>query len=154
MKTLAVISGGFKRNVKIWVLHVAPSRQLKSRTTNEQMHLFPKKKTEYVGSDFTIHGLIRSYETGKALDKKCLLINDPTLLLDSKADRTKARLVDAFAELASEGRYIYSDYQKTHEIKAQFSLIANITPDSYFRNRKKLLGNTFRERCSVAYTTC
>ena len=80
-----------------------------------------------------------------------MLINDLTLLLDSKADRTKARLVDAFAELASEGRYIYSDYQKTHEIKAQFSLIANITPDSYFRNRKKLLGNTFRERCLVAY---
>jgi hypothetical protein len=71
--------------------------------------------------------------------------------LDSKADRTKARLVDAFAELASEGRYIYSDYQTTREIKARFGLIANITPDSYFRNRRKLLGNTFTERCLVVY---
>lgn len=151
LKTLAVISSTFKKKQKLWVLHVAPSRQLKSQTTNEQMHLFPKRKTEYVGSDFTIHGLIRNYETGKALDKKCLLINDLTLLLDSKADRTKARLVDAFAELASEGRYIYSDFQRTYELKARFSLIANITPDSYFRNRKKLLGNTFTERCLVVY---
>jgi len=151
LKTLAVISSTFKKNQKLWILHVAPSRQLKSQTTNEQMRLFPKRKTVYVGSDFTIHGLIRNYETGKALDKKCLLINDLTLLLDSKADRTKARLVDAFAELASEGRYIYSDFQRTYELKARFSLIANITPDSYFRNRKKLLGNTFTERCLVVY---
>ncbi|MCJ7425183.1 hypothetical protein MUP01_13085 [Candidatus Bathyarchaeota archaeon] len=72
------------------------------------MKLFPKNKIEYVGSDFTIHGLVKQSENGKKLDKKCVLINDLTLLLDSKADRTKARLVDAFAELASEGRYIYS----------------------------------------------
>jgi len=50
---------------------------------------------------------------------------------------------------ASEGLYIYSDFRGTNEVKASFSLIANITPDSYFRNRKKLLGNTFTERCAV-----
>jgi len=151
LKTLAVISSAFKRNWKLWVLHVAPSRQLKSQTTNEQMNLFPKRRIEYLGSDFTIHGLIREREQGRKLDKKCILINDLTLLLESKANRTKARLVDAFAELASEGRYIYSDFRKRHEINASFSLIANTTPDSYLRNRKKLLGSTFTERCLVAY---
>ena len=36
-------------------------------------------------------------------------------------------MVDAFAEPASERRYIYSDYRITHEIMAGFSFIANIT---------------------------
>jgi hypothetical protein len=91
------------------------------------------------------------YDEGKKLNNKCLLINDLTLLLNSKADRTRSRLIDALSELASEGRYIYSDFQGTREVKASFSLIANTTPESYFRNRKKLLGNTFTERCIVAY---
>jgi len=151
LKTLAVISSNFKKNTKLWILHVAPSRQLKSQTTNEQIKLFPRRRIEYAGSDFTMHGLIEKYNSGKSINNKCLLINDLTLLLNSKAERTRSRLVEAFAELASEGRYIYSDFQRNYEVKASFSLIANITPDSYFRNRRKLLGNTFIERCMVVY---
>jgi hypothetical protein len=149
LKTLAVVSSTFKNNVKIWVLHIAPSRQLKSKTSEEQMLIFPKKRIVNVGSDFTIHGLIRDY--GDDIDSKCLLINDLTLLLASKASRTKARLIDALSELASEGRYTYLDYQKTMTIAAKFSLIANITPTSFLYNRRGLLDNTFVERCLTVY---
>jgi hypothetical protein len=124
---------------------------LKTQTTQEQTRIFPKDRLVYVGSDFTIHGIIRDYESGRKIDKKCLLINDMTLLLASKAKQTRSRLIDAFSELASEGRYIYRDFQQTHEVKARFSLIANITPHSFLVNRKQLLGNTFIERCLVVY---
>jgi hypothetical protein len=146
-----VISSTFKKYGKLWILNVAPSRHLKTQTTQEQTQLFSKDKLVYVGSDFTIHGLIRDYESGRKIDGKCLLINDMTLLLASKAKQTRSRLIDAFSELASEGRYIYSDFQHTYEIKARFSLIANITPHSFMVNRKQLLGNTFIERCLVVY---
>jgi hypothetical protein len=151
LKTLATISSMFKKNVKLWVLNVAPSRHLKTQTTQEQMQLFSKDKLVYVGSDFTIHGLIRDYDSGRKIDGRCLLINDMTLLLASKAKQTRSRLIDAFSELASEGRYIYRDFQQSHEVKARFSLIANITPHSFQVNRKQLLGNTFIERCLVVY---
>ncbi len=149
LKTLAVISSTFKDNVKLWILHVAPSRQLKSRTSQELTKIFSKRKLVYAGSDFTIHGLIRDY--GNNLNNKCLLINDLTLLLASKATRTKARLIDALSELASEGHYIYSDSQRTLEMKAKFSLIANITPQSFLYNQRNLLDNTFANRCLKVY---
>ncbi len=63
----------------------------------------------------------------------------------------EARLIDALSELASEGHYKYSDWKDTFEIKARFSLIANITPQSFLYNQKMLLGNTFTERCIVAH---
>lgn len=151
LKTLAGISSTFQNNVKLWILNVAPSRHLKTQTTQEQTRIFPKNKLVYVGSDFTIHGLIRDYDSGRKIDKKCLLVNDMTLLLASKAKQTRSRLIDAFSELASEGRYVYSDFQHTHEVKALFSLIANITLHSFLVNRRQLLGNTFIERCLVVY---
>jgi hypothetical protein len=105
----------------------------------------------YLGSDFTIHGVIREYESGRKIDGKCLFINDMTLLLGSKAEQTRSRLIDALSELASEGRYIYRDFQRSYEVKARFSLIANITPHSFMVNRRQLLGNTFTERCLIVY---
>jgi hypothetical protein len=151
LKTLAVISSTFEENVRLWVLNVAPSRHLKTQTTQDQTRIFPKSKLVYVGSDFTIHGLIRDYDSGRKINRKCLLINDMTLLLASKAKQTRSRLIDAFSELASEGRYIYRDFQQSHEIKAHFSLIANITPHSFLVNKRNLLGNTFTERCLVVH---
>lgn len=150
-KTLAVISSDFKQNQKLWILNVAPSRHLKTQTTAEQQLIVQKSRLMYAGSDFTIHGLIRDYNSGRDIDGKCLLINDMTLLLASKAKQTRGRLIDALSELASEGRYIYSDFQHTYEVKARFSLIANITPHSFLVNRRQLLGNTFTERCLVLY---
>lgn len=114
-------------------------------------NVFSKDKLVYVGSDFTIHGIIRDYDSGRKINRRCMLINDMTLLLESKAKQTRSRLIDAFSELASEGRYIYRDFQRSHEVKARFSLIANITPLSFLMNRKHLLGNTFIERCLVVY---
>ena len=149
LKSLSVISSTFRDNVKIWVLHVAPSRQLKSKTSEEQTRIFTKKKLVYAGSDFTIHGLEKEY--GDKINNKCLMINDLTLLLASKATRTKSRLIDGLSELASEGLYIYSDWQGTKIIKARFSLIANITPTPYLRNRRTLLENTFANRCLIVY---
>jgi hypothetical protein len=151
LKTLAIISATSKKHVKIWVLDVAPSRHLKSQTSLGQSSVFSKNRLVYAGSDFTIHGMMRDYASGKKINEKCLVINDVTLLLASKAPRTKARLIDALSELASEGRYIYSDFQNSYEIKARFSLVANITSESYLRNRKILLGNTFTERCLVVH---
>ncbi|MEM3551030.1 MAG: hypothetical protein QXV01_08070 [Candidatus Bathyarchaeia archaeon] len=150
LKTLSVISSNFKDNAKLWVLHVAPSRQLKSQTSNEQAKIFPKKRLIYLGSDQTIHSIIKNY--GNTINGKCLLINDLTLLLSSKALRAKSRLINALSELYSEGIYTYSDFQQNLTLKAQFSLIANITPKSLFYNRKDTLGNTFLERCIVVYS--
>ena len=151
LKTLTVISSDFKKNWRLWVLNVAPSRHLKSKTNEEQSLVFGKRKLVYLGSDFTIHGLFRDFDSGRKLDRKCLFVNDTTLLLASKAKQAKSRLIDAFSELGSEGRYIYRDFQKSFEIKARFSLIANITPHSFIVNRERLLGNTFVERCLVVY---
>lgn len=151
LKTLSVISSHFKKNWRLWVLNVAPSRHLKSKTSEEQRAIFGRRKLVYLGSDFTIHGLFRDYDSGRKIDRKCLLVNDTTLLLASKAKQAKSRLIDAFSELGSEGRYIYRDFQKSFEIKATFSLIANITPHSFLVNRERRLGNTFVERCLVVY---
>jgi hypothetical protein len=151
LKTLAIITSDFKKNWRLWVLNVAPSRHLKSKTNEEQALLFGRRKLVYLGSDCTIHGLYRDYESGRKIDRKCLFVNDTTLLLASKAKQAKSRLIDAFSELGSEGRYIYRDFQKSFEIKAKFSLVANITPHSFMVNRERLLGNTIVERCLVVY---
>lgn len=151
LKSLAVISSGFKRNWKLWILNVAPSRHLKSLTTQEQAQIFSKDRLVEARSDFTIHSIHRKYEAGRKLNGKCLLINDMTLLLASKADRTRHRLIDALSELASEGIYEYSDFEKTLQIMARFSLVGNITWHSYLINKKDLLGNTFIERCLVVH---
>lgn len=151
LKTLAIVSSTFKKHWKLWILNVAPSRHLKSQTTLEQMRIFPKNRLVYAGSDFTIHSLQRIYASGRKINDRCLIINDVTLLLASKAPRTKARLIDALSELASEGHYKYSDWKDTLEIKARFSLVANITPQSFLYNQKMLLGNTFTERCLVVH---
>jgi hypothetical protein len=89
LKTLAVISSTFKKNAKLWILNVAPSRHLKTQTTQEQTHVFSEDKLVYVGSDFTIHGMNRDYDSGRKIDGKCVLNNDMTLLLASKAKQTR-----------------------------------------------------------------
>ncbi|MBS7631682.1 hypothetical protein KEJ47_08995 [Candidatus Bathyarchaeota archaeon] len=149
LKTCAVVSSQFKDNVRLWILNVAPSGQLKSHTSDEQENIFSKDRLIYAGSDFTIHSIEREFHGN--LDKKCVLVNDFALLLSSKAERTRQRLVNALAELYSEGVYIYSDFQKTLTIKGKFSLIANITPHMLNRNRNDLLGNTFLDRCLTVY---
>ena len=52
---------------------------------------------------------------------------------------------------SSEGEYHYGDFNNDFTIKARFALISNITPTSYLRNQRLLLGNTFTERCLVVY---
>lgn len=151
LKTLAIISSSFRKNWKLFALNVAPSRHLKSLTSLIQKEIFSKDRLVYVGSDFTIHGMAREYDSGKKLDGKCLINNDMTLLLASKAFRTKARLIGGLAELGSEGEYHYSDFDASRKITARFSLIANITPHSYAVNHEDLLENTFVNRCLVAY---
>lgn len=152
LKSISVVSASFKVNSKLWILHVAPSRHLKSTTSLAQKAIFASGRIVYAGSDFTIHSIRRDYDEGKKLNDRCLSINDLTLLLASKETRAKSRLIDGLAELFSEGRFIYSDFEKRFEIKARFSLIANITHQSYLMNRKSLLGNTFLERCLVVYS--
>jgi len=149
LKTLSVISSTFKENVIIWIITVAPSRQLKSKTSEIQKVIFKKNKLIYAGSDFTIHNLKKEYDS--KLNRKTLFINDLTLLFTTKETRAKSRLIDGLGELASEGLYRYGDFDKTFYIKGWFSLIANITPSSYLRNKATLLDNTFTQRCVVVY---
>jgi hypothetical protein len=151
LKSLAVISSSFTENVKLWIIHQAPSRHLKSQTSLEQARIFPSSKIVYAGSDFTIHGMAREFDNGKKLNNRCFSINDMTLLLASKAERTSHRLIDGLSELCSEGKYHYNDFGKDLDIRARFSFIANITPRSYWMNHDDLLANTFLDRCLIVF---
>lgn len=148
------------------VLCVAPTQQLKSRTSIELNQIFNPDSLIDLGSDFTIHGLIAKYnplnskemqnetdiEKKKSIiDKKTCLINDLTLLLASKEARSKQRLINALAEVMSEGHYIYSERLEYLELIARTNFIANMTDTSYHRNYEALVSNTFSERMLTVF---
>ena len=133
--------------IPLSILCIAPSGQFKSRTTIELTNIFSNKSIIDLGSDFTIHSLIDRFDSGKKCQNKTLSINDLTLLLSSKTQRTKERLVNAMAEVLSEGIYQYGERNKSDlYFKARINIIANITKNSYVQNKKNFLDNTFIER--------
>jgi hypothetical protein len=126
---------------------IAPSGQFKSRTSIEIMSIFQPSTYIDLGSDFTMHSLMEKFKGGKLCNNKSLLINDLTLLFSTKKRQTKDRLVNGLAEVLSEGKYTYSERNSPSIIfKSRINIIANITRESYLRNRASFLDNTFGER--------
>jgi len=133
--------------IPLSILVISPPGQFKSQTTRELQNIFSQKSIKDLGSDFTIHSIIKISQNGRLFNHKTLLINDLTLLFSSKANRTKDRLVNALAEILSEGVYTYGDRLEAHMIfKAKVNIIANITTSSFYQNKKSFLDNTFIER--------
>jgi len=155
LKCCSVMSALFKDKPRLSLCMIAPTRQFKSRTNEEIKNIFSPKYFIDLGSDFTIHSLYQQYgkaKTGKmSINKRCLMINDGTLLLSSKAKKTKDRLINGLAELLSEGQYLYSDNLSAWTLKGEVSIIINMTLESYCRNKNDLLNNTFLERFLTVY---
>ncbi|MBT3406547.1 helix-turn-helix domain-containing protein [Candidatus Woesearchaeota archaeon] len=126
---------------------IAPSGQFKSRISIEVMLIFQPSTFVDLGSDFTMHSLMEKFRGGKLCNNKTLMINDLTLLFSTKKKQTKDRLVNGLAEVLSEGKYVYSERNSPSIVfKSRINVIANITRESYLRNRTSFLDNTFGER--------
>ncbi len=126
------------------VFVVAPTRQFKSITSLDASQFFPKNQCIRIGSDFTMHDIVEHYKD--KIDKRCMLINDGTLLLTSKSRRTRDRLINGIAELLADGRYRYGDRLSQLEMEGRVSVIMNMTSEMYEHNKNDLLGSTFLER--------
>ena len=109
LKCLAVVSCQLKWP-RLSVLHIAPTRTLKSFSSAEAMKIFSKEFWIDLKSDFTMNALKRYKQELKS--GKCLFVNDGTTLLASKSKRTKDRLVGGLSELISDRSYTYQDYGK------------------------------------------
>ena len=116
LKCITVASVTKKNIIPLNLLVVAPSRQYKSRTSKELSDIFPKSYMVHLGSDFTIHSLIKDYDGGKKINNKCCLLNDMVLLFGTKRKETKTRLTSGLAEYLSDGSYCYSDRMSKPEI--------------------------------------
>lgn len=154
LKACAIVSALSKHKPRLSLLMIAPTRQFKSQTNEEMKKIFSPSYFIDLGSDFTIHGLhqkSKNYKDG--LNKKCLMINDGTLLLSSKGSNTKSRLINGLAELLSDGKYIYMDNLNYWELKGDVTLIMNMTTESFYRNKSMITENTFVERMfSIHYS--
>jgi hypothetical protein len=143
-KACAVMSPKLNERYTCSVFAVAPTRQFKSMTSADASRIFPKGYYIQLGSDFTLHDIMEHY--GSDLKKVCLMINDATLLFQSKGKRTRDRLINGFAELLSERYYRYGDRLSQLELKGKVSIIMNMTMEMYQYHKDKLLGSTFLER--------
>jgi hypothetical protein len=129
---------------RLSVLHVAPTRALKSSTSLEVMRIFSREFWLDLQSDFTMNSLHR-YKT--ELEKgKCLFVNDGTTLFASKSQRTKDRLVGGLSELLSDESYTYQDFGSKFTLKGNVTMILNITSQAYENYKDRLFGLTFSER--------
>jgi hypothetical protein len=109
LKSLPPISSKLERP-RVSVLHVGPSRALKSFTSSEVMSIFSEEFWIDLRSDFTMNSLRRYKDELKT--GKCLFVNDGTTLFASKGQRTKDRLVGGLGELIADEVYTYQDYGK------------------------------------------
>lgn len=125
---------------------VSFTQSFKSRTSIDIKELF-KDKIVQLGSDFTIHSLMKKYNEGKDLKDKIADVNDLTVLFSTKGERTKNRLLGAFSESLSEGEYSYSDFQTDIKWKPdRWGIIGNITFERYETNKEFLRSSTLEER--------
>jgi hypothetical protein len=148
LKCLAAVSSKLERP-RLSVLHVAPSRQLKSYTSDEAMRIFDKKFWLDLQSDFTLNSL-RRYK--KKLERSvCLFINDATTLFASKAPRFKDRLLGALSALLADGIYIYQDFRRKFTLAGMITLVMNMTTEAYQNYKDRLLGLTFTERVLTVF---
>lgn len=143
LKCVAAVSCKLRRP-RISILHVAPSRQLKSYTSSEVMKIFDKEFWIDAKSDFTIHSLEKYKE--KLKEGRCLFVNDGTILFASKSKRTKDRLVGGLSELLADEVYTYQDFNRKFTLRGWVTLIMNMTSEAYRNYKDRLLGLTFSER--------
>lgn len=122
---------------RISVLDVAPTRQLKSFSSQEVMNIFNNEFYIDLRSDFTINALLKyNRELAKG---KCLFVNDGTTLLASKSQRTKERLVGGLSELLSDKKYTYEDFCEKTTLQGQATLIMNMTSEAFQNYKDRLL---------------
>jgi hypothetical protein len=143
LKCCAVVSCKLE-SPRLSVMHVAPTRQGKSFTSNEVMGIFDEEFYLDLGSDFTMNSLSRYKHDIE--DGKCLFVNDGTTLLASKSQRTKDRLVGGLSELVSDGCYTYMDFGQKFTLRGAVTVNFNITSESFINNKDRLFGLTFSER--------
>jgi hypothetical protein len=121
---------------RVSVLHVAPTRALKSFTSTEVMRIFTEEFWLDLKSDFTMNSLSR-YETVFSAGVT-LFANDLTALLASKAQRFKDRLAGGLSELFSDGSYTYQDFRTKFTLKGRITMVANITFEAYQNYKDRL----------------
>jgi hypothetical protein len=143
LKCCAIVSSQLDRP-RLSVIHVAPTRQGKSFTSNEVMKVFAEEFWLDLRSDFTINSLNRY--RGELESGKCLLVNDATTLFASKSQRTKDRLVGGLSELLSDECYTYQDFGYRFTLRGKVTMIVNITSEAYQNYKNRLFGLTFSER--------
>jgi len=157
LKVLSIASAKLYNNLpKFNVLHVAPSRQFKSATTRDATTFFPKTMYIDLGTDVTMHGIAERFRKGREanLGKKCLLINDATILFKTKKVASKERLIGGLTALLSDGEWIYSERQEPLlTLRGEVSSIMNMTLESYQRNKETLFSSTFHERFLTVFYT-
>ena len=107
------------------MMHVGPSRAFKSFTSNELTCVFNKEFWIDLRSDFTVNSL-RRYKRRLPLGI-CFLVNDATLLLASKIQRFKDRIINGFSELLSDGKYVYQNFREKFTLEGSVTTIWNIT---------------------------
>lgn len=144
------------------IIDVGRKGEFKSRTSIELFDIFngvykdvfndfDNNKIIELGSDITLHEFANESKNGEKVNNKLLLLNDLTLAISSKSDKTINRLLLGFAELMSEGIYIYGDFSQKFKITARCNFIFNMT-DVYFRiNGKRLINSTFGDRCLIVF---
>jgi len=130
-------------------MDIAPSRSLKSYTSNEVMRIFDKSFYINLKSDFTMNSLRRYAED---LSKgKCLFVNDGTVEFASKSQRTKDRLVGGLSELLADGVYSYQDFGQKFTLKGKVTMVMNMTSEAFQNYKDRLFGLTFAERFFTAH---
>jgi hypothetical protein len=148
LKCLAIVASKLDWP-RLSVLHVAPTRMLKSLTSKSAMCLFDREFWIDLKSDFTMNSLIRYKQELEG--GTCLFVNDGTTLLASKSHRTKDRLVGGLSELLSDGSYTYQDFGQRFTLKGKVTMVLNITSEAFQNYKDRLFGLTFSERFLIVH---
>jgi hypothetical protein len=134
LKCCCIASSQLDQKLNLFV--VAPPGQFKSVLDKEVTELFPKNMVCNLGSDMTIHALHRIFK-GK-IPKTCLVINDYTMLVHTKDKRTRLRLEGGLAEIMSEKKYTYGDFEKQFVLDGDCSILMNMSYEAFNLNKNRM----------------
>jgi hypothetical protein len=144
LKCLAVVSCKLERP-RLSVMHIAPTRGLKSYSSSEVMKIFDEKLWLDLKSDFTLNSL-HAYKKELA-QSRSIFINDATTLFASKSQRTKDRLIGGLSELLSDESYTYQDCLNKFTLEGKVTVVMNLTSESFKTYKDRLFERlTFSER--------
>jgi len=146
-KVCALISSQLERP-RLSLVHITPPRQFKTWTSKDAIAMFPDFVYE-AGSDFTIPHLYK--DTEGDLDRKCIVINDGTVLFRSKTSRGSSRVMGGLAELIADEKYHYGDYKTGFDLKGRCNCIMNMALASFQRNERALEESTFLDKFLVLF---